>query len=157
MKARQGRPTVAEIDRAALRANHAQLKRRVAGEAAIVAVVKADAYGHGIAETARVLEREGVKAFGVATVEEGVAVREAGVMHPELFVLGGFVADQVEALLHHRMTPVIVDVEGGKILNERLRGSTRPLPVHVKADTGLGRLGVPLPDFGAFIDELRKL
>jgi len=157
MKVRQGRPTIAEIDRSALRWNLGQVQRRVKNGVPLMAVVKADAYGHGIAEVARVLEKEGVKAFGVATVEEGVAIRDAGVVHPEVLVLGGFVTDQVEPLFHHRLTPVVCDLEMAKILAQRLRGSMRALPVHIKADTGLGRLGVPLAQMPVFLDEMRKI
>jgi alanine racemase len=157
MKVRQGRPTIAEIDRSALRWNLKQVQRRVKNGVPLMAVVKADAYGHGIAEVARVLEKEGVKAFGVATVEEGVAIRDAGVVHPEVLVLGGFVTDQVEPIFHHRLTPVVCDLEMAKILAQRLRGSMRALPVHIKADTGLGRLGVPLAQMPVFLDEMRKI
>jgi alanine racemase len=157
MKVRQGRPTIAEIDRSALRWNLGQVQRRVKNGLPLMAVVKADAYGHGIAEVARVLEKEGVKAFGVATVEEGVAIRDGGVVHPEVLVLGGFVTDQVEPIFHHRLTPVVCDLEMAKILAQRLRGSMRALPVHVKADTGLGRLGVPLGQMPVFLDEMRKI
>ena len=157
MKVRQGRPTIAEIDRSALRWNLGQAQRRVKNGVPLMAVVKADAYGHGIAEVARVLEKEGVKAFGVATVEEGVAIRDAGVVHPEVLVLGGFVTDQVEPIFHHRLTPVVCDLEMAKTLAQRLRGSMRALPVHIKADTGLGRLGVPLAQMPVFLDEMRKI
>jgi len=157
MKVRQGRPTIAEIDRAALRWNLAQVQKRVKNGSGLAAVVKADAYGHGIAEVARVLEKEGVRSFGVATVEEGVAIRDAGVVHPEVLVLAGFVADQVDQIFHHRLTPVVCDLDMAKVLAQRLRGSMRALAVHVKADTGLGRLGVPLGDMPYFLDEMRKI
>ena len=157
MKVRQGRPTVAEIDRSALRSNFAQVRARVKEDVALMAVVKADAYGHGIAEVARVLEEEGAKSFGVATVEEGVAIRDAGVVHPEVVVLAGFVNDQVEAIFQHRLTPLVCDLEMARILAQRLRGSMRSQPVYVKADTGLGRLGVTLREMPAFLDEMRKI
>ncbi|MGH7898023.1 MAG: alanine racemase [Candidatus Binatia bacterium] len=157
MKFRPGRPTVAEIDRAALRSNFAEVRKHVKPEVAIVAVLKADAYGHGIGEVAQVLEKAGAKLFGVATVEEGVAIREAGVVHAEVLVLSGFVADQVEQIFHNRLTPVVCDIEMARILAQRLRGSMRAQPVHVKADTGLGRLGVPLAEMPVFLDELKKI
>jgi alanine racemase len=156
MKFRQGRPTVAEIDRAALRSNFAQVKTCVKGDVAICAIVKADGYGHGGPEVARVLEREGVRSFGVATVEEGVAIRELGVVHPDILVFGGFVADQVEPLFHHRLTPVVSDLELAKMLDGRMRGAMRSLPVHIKADTGLGRLGPPLAALPAFLEAMKK-
>ena len=157
MKVRPGRPTVAEIDRAALRANFAEVRKCVKDDVTVLAVLKADAYGHGIGEVARVLEKEGAKVFGVATVEEGVTIRETGVVHPEVLVLAGFVGDQVEQIFHNRLTPVICDLEMARILAQRLRGSMRSQPVHVKADTGLGRLGVPLADLPEFLDEMKKI
>ena len=156
MKIRRGRPTVAEIDRAALRWNVQHVKERLGPKTQIIAIAKADAYGHGAPEVARILEKEGVKSFGVATVEEGVEIREAGVMHPEILVFGGFVTDQVEQIFQHRLTPVVCDIEMAKILAQRLRGSMQHVRIHVKADTGLGRMGVPLADMPAFLEELKK-
>ncbi|HEY5611943.1 MAG TPA: alanine racemase, partial [Thermoanaerobaculia bacterium] len=157
MKVWKGRPTVAVIDRAALRGNFAEARKRVAGNATLLAVVKADAYGHGAPEVARILEKEGARAFGVATVEEGVQIRDAGVIHPEVLVLGGFVADQVEEIFRHRLTPMVLDLEMARVLDQRVRGSTRTVSVHLKVDTGLGRLGVPLGDLPAFLTEMKKL
>ena len=103
---------MAVIDRAALRSNFAEARGRVSGNGTVMAVVKADAYGHGASEVARTLEKEGARCFGVATVEEGVHIRDGGVIHPEVMVLAGFVADQVEEIFRHRLTPVILDIEG---------------------------------------------
>src|SRR5258706_9557193 len=122
-----------------------------------MAVLKADAYGHGIAEVARVLEKDGVKAFGVATVEEGVAIRDAAVVHPEILVLAGFVNDQLEPIFQQRLTPLVCDLEMARLLAQRLRSSMRSQPVHIKADTGLGRLGVTLREMPAFLDEMKKI
>lgn len=157
MKVWKGRPTVAVIDRTALRGNFAEARKRVAGDATLIAVVKADAYGHGAPEVARILDKEGARAFGVATVEEGVQIRDAGVIHPEVLVLGGFVADQVEEIFRHRLTPMVLDLEMARVLDQRVRGSTRTVSVHLKVDTGLGRLGVPLGDLPAFLKEMKKL
>jgi alanine racemase len=157
MNVRRGRPTVAEVDRSALRSNLARIRSRIRGDVALMAVVKADAYGHGIAEVARVLAKEGVKSFGVATVEEGAAIRDAGVLDPEVFLLAGFVDDEVEQLLDHRLTPFVADLAMARILAERLRGPMRAQPVHVKTDTGLARLGVRLSEMPAFLDEMKKI
>src|SRR5262249_18631667 len=116
MKVRQGRPTIAEIDRAALRWNLGQVRSRVKNDVTLMAVLKADAYGHALAEVGRVLKKEGVKAFGVATVEEGVAIRDAAVVHPEILVLAGFVNDQVEPIFQHRLTPLVCDLEMARLL-----------------------------------------
>ena len=157
MKVRSGRPTVAEIDRSALRWNLAQLRSRIPERVALMAVVKADAYGHGIAEVARVLEKEGVKSFGVATAEEGASIRDAGVVDPDVFVLAGFANDDVEQILHHRLTPFVADLEMARMLARGLRRPIGSHPVHVKTDTGLGRLGVTLREMPAFLDEMKKI
>ncbi|MEA2627170.1 MAG: alanine racemase, partial [Candidatus Binatota bacterium] len=157
MKLRKGRPTVAEIDRAALRANYGAVRQHVPENVEVLAVVKADAYGHGGPEVARVLEREGVKQFGVATVEEGGALRGRGIVYPEVLVLCGLVAEQVDEILQYRLTPVVCDLEMARVLDHRLHGAMRRLPVHLKVDTGLGRLGVPMHELGAVLPEIAKL
>ena len=156
MKNRKSRPNVALIDRGALRANLAEVRRRVEPRAEVMAVVKADAYGHGIAEVTRVWEKEGVRIFGVASVAEGVEIREAGVVHPEVVVLGGFTSDQVEAIFRNRLTPVVLDLDMARLLEQRLRGA-RSVPVHVKIDTGLGRLGVPMHEIESFLRGMKAL
>ena len=86
-----------------------------------------------------------------------MTIRDAAVVHPEILVLAGFVNDQVEPIFQHRLTPLVCDLEMAKLLAQRLRGSMRSQPVHVKADTGLGRLGVTLRDMPAFLDEMKKI
>src|SRR5260370_8733610 len=93
----RGRPTFGEIDLAALRANYRALRAFTNG-ADLMAVVKADAYGHGAVEVARVLHAEGCGHFGVATVEEARELRDAGLIS-RIYLLGGFFAKQAERLI----------------------------------------------------------
>ena len=102
-----GRPTIAEIDLRALRANYLALKAYTNG-ARIMAVVKADAYGHGAVEIARVLGAEGCQHFGVATIEEARELRVAG-LDQRIYLLGGFFADQAEEIVALNLTPAIFD------------------------------------------------
>src|SRR6059036_1088740 len=97
------RPTWAEIDLDALSRNLAAVRRRI-GPRPILAVVKADAYGHGAAGVARHLEKEGVERFGVAIPEEGIELRRAGISAP-ILVLGGFAPPQADLLLRHSLVP----------------------------------------------------
>ena len=97
------RPTWAEIDLGALTHNLTCVRGRLGG-IGILAVVKADAYGHGAVPVARRLEREGVEWLGVALPEEGLELRRAGVRAP-ILVLGGFVPGQADMLLEHDLTP----------------------------------------------------
>src|SRR6185436_1088166 len=95
-----GRPTVALIDAAALRANFTLLRAAVPPSAAILAVVKADGYGHGAALVAPVLDAAGADVFGVATVDEGVELRQCGIRKP-IVVLTGAAGADVAALREH--------------------------------------------------------
>src|ERR1019366_7509247 len=98
-----GRPTLAVIDAAALRANFVRARAAVPSSVAVLAVVKADAYGHGAALVAPILEAAGADWFGVATVEEGIELRDSGVPKP-ILVLTGAAAGDVGALREHRLS-----------------------------------------------------
>src|SRR5438045_9310841 len=100
------RPTWAEIDLAALAANLRTVQRVVGPEIKVMAVVKADAYGHGAVECARRLAAEGVDWFGVALPEEGIELREAGSTKP-ILCLGGFWRGQESTCLQQHLTPVV--------------------------------------------------
>jgi len=139
------RPTRAEIDLAALRHN-AALARRLAGPREILAVVKADAYGHGAVPVARALVEAGCARLGVLTVEEAEPLVEAGIGVP-LLVMGG-VHDAREAARAAalRLTPVVHHAEGLALLAEAAPRAGEPLPVHVEVDTAMHRMGVPAED-----------
>ena len=141
------RPTTAHIDLGALRHNLGQVRRQ-AGDREVIAIVKADAYGHGAVPVARALAAEGVTRFGVALVEEGRALREAGI-RGEVLVLGGFVEDQAAEIVELGLTATIFHAGHADALNEAARRAGCAAPVHVKIDTGMGRLGfspVAAPD-----------
>ena len=133
------RPTTAHVDLGALRHNLGQV-RRLAGDREVIAIVKADAYGHGAVPVARALAAGGVTRFGVALVEEGRALREAG-LRGEILVLGGFVEDQAAEIVELGLTATIFHAGHADALNEAARRAGRAAPVHVKIDTGMGRLG----------------
>src|ERR671924_1544710 len=98
------RPTWAEVSLAALRHNFRSIREHVAPQATVMAVVKADAYGHGAAECARVLEAEGANWFGVTCTEEGVQLRQAGI-RGRTVALSGFWPGEESALIEHAITP----------------------------------------------------
>src|SRR5262245_23620594 len=105
-----GRPTFCHIDVGALRWNFHQARRKIAAGVKMLAVVKADAYGHGPSGVVRTVEDEGGDAFGVATVEEGVELRQAGIVAP-IVVLAGIYAEQLEEVVNNGLVPVICDLE----------------------------------------------
>ena len=135
------RPTIAEIDLDALRFNLNQLRGLTAGKAEILAVVKANAYGHGAPEIARELESAGARIFGVATTEEGIELRLSGITAP-ILVLGGTYPQEIGRILANRLTPVIYDLEIARAFQARAAKERKRLSVHLKIDTGMNRLGI---------------
>src|SRR5712692_2378688 len=151
----RGRPTFAEIDLAALRANYRALRAFTNG-ADLMAVVKADAYGHGAVEVARVLHDEGCGHFGVATVEEARELRDAGLIS-RIYLLGGFFAEQSEDIVGLDLTPSICDVSLIDPLNKAAHSLERhDFPVHLEIDTGAMRLGILPTELDAAIAALRR-
>jgi alanine racemase len=140
-------PTSASVDLAALAHNLAYV-RRLAPKSDVLAVVKANAYGHGAIEVARALQRLAVTRFAVATVDEGLVLRQAGV-HDDIVVMGATVPAQFSELVAHRLTPVLFRADMVQTFADKVPPAARPYPVHIKVDTGMGRLGlagVELPD-----------
>ena len=151
----EGRPTWAEIDLDALASNFRAVKNLVGAETAVMCVVKADAYGHGAVACARRLEREGADWFAVALPEEGIELREAGVRRPVL-CLGGFWEGQAAACVRHELTPVVYRLEVADAFDRAAREAGRAAEVHVKVDTGTGRLGVRYDEAAEFAARLRE-
>ena len=140
----------ARIDLDRLAANYDAI--RAAAGIPVMPVVKADAYGHGAATVARALVAKGAKHLAVAYVEEGVALRQSGVVVP-IVVLAGFAPGQAAVLAPYGLTPVVSTPQNLAALIGHARGGVRPR-AHVKADTGMGRLG-----FGseAFVEAALRL
>lgn len=147
------RPTVAEIDLDALASNFRSSKELIGADVNVMAVVKANAYGHGAAQCALRLEREGVDWFGVAIPEEGVELRKAGVARP-ILCLGSFWPGQEVTLIVHDLTPVIFDESTARRLNQIAADAERTINIHVKIDTGMGRVGVRHKDARSFAEFL---
>jgi len=149
MSSLSGRPTVGEVDLGALEFNYRQIKKRIPGDVKLLAVVKADAYGHGAVPISLRLEKLGVEYLGVAIPEEGVELRRGGVKTP-ILVLGGIFGGEVDQIFRFRLTPVIFRKDSLRILSREAERRKGKVKVHLKVDTGMGRLGVPLnlwPDF----------
>jgi alanine racemase len=134
-------PTVATIDLSALAHNLQQVRRHLEPGCEVLAVVKADAYGHGAIPVARALMERGVHRFGVATVDEGIALRDAGI-ESSILVMGALLPNQSMVAIAHRLTPIIHDLRIARSIADALGADTAPYPVHLKVDTGMGRLGI---------------
>jgi len=150
-----GRPTWAEIDLDALASNFRVIREHVGPDVKVMAAVKANAYGHGAAECARRLEAEDVDWFGVALPEEGVELRGAGITKP-ILCLGGFWEGQEALCLQERLTPVVYRPDMIESLDRAARDSGVVADVHLKVDTGMGRLGVRAEALQEFCDTLAR-
>jgi len=135
------RPTWAEVNLDAIRANLAALRRLLAPGVKVLGVVKADGYGHGLVPVARALESAGADMLGVVLVEEGVRLREAGVALP-ILMMGTLPEDEIDTLLAHDLRPTVGDAETLERLSAAARAAGKPVAVHLKVDTGMNRLGV---------------
>lgn len=149
------RPTWAEIDLNQLAANFRQVKQRVGSTARIMAVVKADAYGHGAVACARRLAAEGADWFGVALPEEAIELRDSGITQP-LLCLAGFWPGQATACIQHKLTSVVYRLDMIEALNQAAADANVIADVHVKVDTGMGRLGVRYDQLGEFVGALDR-
>ena len=147
------RPTWADVDLDALASNFRAVRERVGAGVAVMGVVKADAYGHGARECTRRLAAEGAEWFGVATPEEGFALRRAGVTQPVLS-FGGFWEGQAEACLRQGVVPVVYRLDMAEALDSAARAAGAVAEVHVKIDTGMGRLGVRYDEAAEFAEGL---
>lgn len=130
-----------EIDLDALAHNARVIQALLPPDCELMAVVKADAYGHGASSVARRLEMEGVRSFAVACLSEGIALRQADIQG-DILILGYTPPQAVPQLLHWNLTQTIVDEEHGQALNSM----GQALPVHLALDTGMHRLGVSAED-----------
>jgi len=149
------RPTWAEISLSALRRNYERV-RKLAGKRKVMAVVKADAYGHGAVPVARCLAECGVDWFGVATVEEGMELRAAGVSQPVLLLGGLYMSDPAD-LVEYRLTPSVSSTARLDTYAACARRYNKPIEFHLKVDTGLGRLGVPFDRLRSFLERYQEL
>lgn len=134
------RPTVAEINLTRLTENYLAIQRHVA-PAQVMPILKANAYGHGLVPVAQHLQTLRVPYLGVAFLEEGILLREAGITTP-ILVLGGILGNQVPHFLEHNLTLTASSVEKLNQINDAARGMGVQARVHLKVDTGMERIGI---------------
>ena len=148
--------TYAEIDLDALHENYLYLLSKLSSSVGVLAVIKADAYGHGALPVGRCLERAGVKMLGVANVSEGIELREGGIKAPVVLLGGSFPGEERE-VIEYRLTPVLYHREMAEGLAQEARRLGVRLPVHIKVDTGMGRLGIPWQEAPSFFEWIKGL
>jgi alanine racemase len=147
------RPTWALIDLDALASNFRKVRERVGVGVKVMAVVKANAYGHGALHCAQRLSAEGADWFAVAMPEEGSELRRAGVVQP-ILSLGGFWPGQQQLCLKESLVPVVYRLDMIAALDRAAREAQVVADVHLKIDSGMGRLGVRYDEINDFADAL---
>jgi alanine racemase len=140
------RPTWAEVSLGTLRHNFRVVQRHISTAVTVCAIVKADAYGHGAVECARALEGEGARWFGVTSLDEAIPLREAGI-RGRILLMTGFWRGEEEEIVRLGLTPTVWET-GQLELFEKAATSVgvSQHPIHLKVDTGMGRLGVAPED-----------
>jgi alanine racemase len=149
------RPTYAEINLENLAFNLNSVKEFIGKKIKYMAVVKADAYGHGAVCCARKLEEIGIDWLGVALPEEGLELRESGIITP-ILCLGSFWIGQENLLLENDLTPVIYNLEIAERFSQAAKEKGITAKIHIKIDTGMGRIGVRFDEAEAFAERLKK-
>ncbi|MGI9035622.1 MAG: alanine racemase [Pyrinomonadaceae bacterium] len=149
------RPTWAEIRLDNLASNFQSVKRSVGADVKYMAVVKADAYGHGATQCARRLEAEGVDWFGVALPEEGIELRQAKIGKP-ILCLGSFWKGQENELLNYNLTPIIFRLDAAESFNRAAQMRGTIADIHIKVDTGMNRVGVRCDELNEFAEKLKQ-
>src|SRR6202041_3484404 len=144
------RPTWAEVSLDTLRQNFRTVQKHVGAGVTVCAVVKADAYGHGAVEGSRALEAEGASWLGVTSLDEAIPLREAGIQSNILLMTGFWRGEEAE-IVRLRLTPTVWEPWHIQSLdNAAASGAVRPA-VHLKVDTGMGRLGVSIDGLPAVL------
>jgi alanine racemase len=149
------RTTVVDVDLDAIAANLVALKRRGGGE--VIAVVKADAYGHGVEAVAETLVEAGAVMLAVITVEEAVVIRRAGITAPVLVLFGAVDRAEAEAAIASDCALVLWDLDHARLVDAAAAAAGRTARVHFKVDTGLTRLGAPVAEAPARLKAIRDL
>ncbi len=151
-----GPPTVADIDIAAFIHNISAVRARLAASCELVAVVKANAYGHGASVLADAALQAGATWLAVARCEEGVQLRLQGIDAP-ILLLGPIWPDEVDALLGYRLTLVLGSMDDARLVQQRAQQYGQPVRVHVNVDTGMCRLGLQPREIPALVEQMQAM
>lgn len=144
------RPTYVEVDLSQIAFNFQVIQEHVY-PARVMPVIKANAYGHGMLPVARCLLGCGVEMLAVGILEEGIALRKAGIEIPVL-VMGGILSEQVEAYLQYDLILTVTSIENLKVIEKIAQELGKKAVVHIKIDTGMGRLGIPYQEAESLLE-----
>ena len=151
------RATRAEIDLTAFRHNLQNLRKYLDPQTRIMAVVNADAYGHGAVPCARIAVESGAANYlGAGVIEEGIELRENGLNAP-ILILGSIFPDEAEDLVRHNLATILCTQPLAQALSKEAEKQDKTVSVHIKVDTGMNRLGISPENLPALLDQVRNL
>ena len=150
------RATRAEIDLQAFRQNFRNLRSYLAPQTQIMAVIKADAYGHGAVPCARIAVASGADYLGAGVIEEGIELRASGINTP-ILILGSIFPNEIEDLVHYDLATIICNLPLAQALSKEAVKQNKTVSVHIKLDTGMNRLGVSPKNSMALLDQISLL
>ncbi|MEH2387549.1 MAG: alanine racemase [Nostoc sp.] len=148
-----------EIDLGALSYNVQQLIQFLSPRTQLMAVVKADAYGHGAVTVAQTVIQSGATWLGVATVPEAIQLREGGIQAPIVILGATHTPEQIQAIAHWKLQPTLCSPKQALVFSDTLESMNygSPVPVHIKLDTGMSRLGTNWQQAGEFVQLVQRL
>ena len=147
------RATSAQVDLEAFQHNLRIIKSIVDPNVATMAIIKADAYGHGAIPCARAALKEGVNYLGVGIIQEGIELRESGISSP-ILILGGVYPNELEDLIKYDLSTSLSNSKLAQAISKKAALAGKNVGVHIKVDTGMGRLGVQPKDFTCLLDSV---
>lgn len=150
------RATIAEIDLTAFKHNLDRIRSLLDPQVKLMAVVKADAYGHGAVPCAKAAMEAGADWLGVAILDEGVELRDSGIDAPVL-VMGSIFPDEAKDLVHYDLSTSVSDTSLAQELSRQAEKQGKTVGIHIKIDTGMGRLGMLLEDLLNFVEKVQSL
>lgn len=148
------RPTWAEVNLSCLDFNFRQIKKLLKPQTKVMVTVKADAYGHGLLPVSKRLLSLGADFFGVASIDEGIKLRQAGFKVP-ILVLGAILRSDILPVFKYGLTVTVCDLEFAYAINSKAKSLKKKANVHIKVDTGMGRIGFAYQDAGSLIRKIK--
>ena len=150
------RPTFAEIDLGAIRHNLRRIKQLIGRDTKILGIVKADAYGHGMEEISKTIIEEGVDYLGVASLDEARQLSDVRV-RDQIIVLGSILPEEAEGVLRFNVIQTISCMRIAQVLSKLGQAKKRNIKVHIKIDTGMGRIGFWHEEAVGFVRKIASL
>jgi len=149
-------PNSVRIDLSALAHNLKQVRKLIDQKTGIMGIVKSDAYGHGLSQVSKALEKNGVDFLGVGHLHEALELRKNGIKIPIAILCGIKSREESEAVVDKDLTPVVFDLATAALLAEEAAGKRKRVNIHLKIDTGMGRLGIPFSEAAFHMKKIMK-